>query len=535
MSELTEASSDNVKSIQLFDQQRGHVDKLTDILRSNPFALDISALGSGKTFSSSYIAMMPEFDFKHVAVVAPVSVQTKWRMMAKDYGIPVEYNMSFCGLRSVKLRQPKCGLLRRRDYTTKMIQHHTRQEIEIDKVDFHATAKYHEIVEEGTLLVIDEIQNLKNISAQFAACQTLIKTIVESHSGKSKVLLLSGSPIDKQEQAVTLFRTLHIMKQDALSAHNIGQRTIEWRGMTDIMEYCRGLNPYLTSRITTRPGFQYDMRRGCYDLFQQVVKPAISSSMPTPALSTHTKAENYNAFYNIERPEDQRLMNIGITALEKACSFNREENTVNFAHTTGAGAMSAVTRALSQIETAKIQTMARVAKTKLETHRNMKVVICVNYTATINDLKEALCAYRPLVLNGSVSMLDRSRILEKFQAPNTEYRVLIGNLGVCSTGIDLDDKDGRYPRFCLVNANYSSITLYQLSHRFQRLDTKSGSTVHVVYGQQQHEMGVLMALTRKGTVMKETTPEQVEAGVVFPGDYARYDETLQSASDRVTM
>ncbi len=312
------------------------------------------------------------------------------------------------------------------------------------------------------------------------------------------------------------------MKQDALSQHNIGQRTIEWRGMADIVEYCKNLNPALTRRITTRVGFQFDMRRGCYDLFQQVIKPAISSSMPTPALTS--KVENRNAFYNIESPDDVRLMHTGISALERACMFNRENNTVNFAHTTGAGAMSAVTRALSQIETAKINTFARVARAKLESDANMKVVICVNYTATVTDLKDALSSYKPLILTGSINMVDRSKVLEKFQAATTEHRVLIGNLGVCSTGIDLDDKDGRYPRFCLVNANYSSITLYQLSHRFQRLDTKSPSTVHVVYGKQMHEMGVLMALSRKGTVMKETTPDQVEAGVVFPGDYARYDE-----------
>jgi hypothetical protein len=516
------AESSSPKKIQLFPQQIEHVKRLSNILQSNPFALDISALGSGKTFSSSFIALMPEFDFKHVVVVAPVSVQTKWRMMEKDYGVPVEYNMSFCGLRSVKLKQPKCGLLRRRDYTTTMVQHYTRQRIEIDKVEFFPTNKFNEIVEEGTLLVIDEIQNLKNISAQFAACQALIKAIVESPAQKSRVLLLSGSPIDKHEQAVTLFRTLNIMKQDALSQHNIGQRTIEWRGMTDITEYCRRIDAGLTRRITTRPGFHFDLRRGCYDLFQQIVKPAISSSMPTPALTS--KVENWNAFYRIESPEDVRLMSLGISSLEKACSYNRETNTVNFAHTTAAGAMSAVTRALSQIETAKINTYARVAKEKLSSDPNIKVVICVNYTATVTDLKELLAEYTPLILTGGVSMIDRAKVLEKFQAPTTDRRLLIGNLGVCSTGIDLDDKDGRFPRFCLVNANYSSITLYQLSHRFQRLDTKSGATVHVVYGKQAHELSVLMALTRKGTVMKETTPDQVEAGVVFPGDYPRFDE-----------
>lgn len=516
--------ADTLKQIELFPQQLDHVQRLIKVLNQSPFALDLSQLGSGKTFTASYIAMMSEYDFKHVIVIAPVSVQTKWKQMEKEYGVPVEVNLSFCGLRSVKLRQPKCGLLRRRDYTTSMVNHYTRQAVEIDKVEFFPTQRYSEMVEEGTLLVIDEIQNLKNVSAQFSACQALIKTIVESPVGRSKVLLLSGSPIDKHEQVVTLFRTLNIMRQDALSMHNIGNRQIEWRGMQDIMEYARAIDAPTTYRIVNRPGFNFDMRRGCYDLFQLVIKPAISSSMSAPSL-THV-IDKRNAFYEIQQPADVKLLQTGISSLESACSFNRDEGTVNFAQTGGHGAMSAVTRALLQIETAKIQTIARVARGKLQSEPNVKVVICVNYTATVGDLKQLLADFNPVILSGAVGLKDRSKVLERFQRPTNEYRVLIGNLGVCSTGIDLDDKHGSFPRFVLVNPNYSSIVLYQVSHRVLRLDTKSSSTLHVVYGKQAHELRILSALSRKGTVMKETTPDQVHAGVVFPGDYPKFEEIV---------
>ena len=82
------------------------------------------------------------------------------------------------------------------------------------------------MVQEGTLLIIDEIQNIKNISSQFLACQKLIEEIVTNFSGpfhvdgpktKSRVLLLSGSPIDKQEHALHLFRSLHIMTEDRIA------------------------------------------------------------------------------------------------------------------------------------------------------------------------------------------------------------------------------------------------------------------------------------------------------------------------------
>lgn len=76
------------------------------------------------------------------------------------------------------------------------------------------------MVQEGTLLIIDEIQNIKNVSSQFLACQKLIQEIVEAFStadNKSRVLLLSGSPIDRQEHALHLFRSLHIMTEDRIA------------------------------------------------------------------------------------------------------------------------------------------------------------------------------------------------------------------------------------------------------------------------------------------------------------------------------
>ena len=39
-----------------------------------------------------------------------------------------------------------------------------------------------------------------------------------------------------------------------------------------------------------------------------------------------------------------------------------------------------------------------------------------------------------------------------------------------------------------------------------------------------NELPVLNALARKGGVMRETTPEQAEAGVVFQGEFPAWEE-----------
>ena len=151
------------------------------------------------------------------------------------------------------------------------------------------------------------------------------------------------------------------------------------------------------------------------------------------------------------------------------------------------------------------------------------MVICINYTETLNDVAEGLSDFNPLILNGKVSHKRKAEIRDEFQGDN-ESRLLIANLKVCSTGIDLDDKFGHRPRFCLISPNYSTIDLYQLCYRFLRMNTKSAPTIHMVYGRHSCELPVLKALASKSKVMKETTDGQTEAGVVFPCDFPFFDE-----------
>ena len=189
------------------------------------------------------------------------------------------------------------------------------------------------------------------------------------------------------------------------------------------------------------------------------------------------------------------------------------------------GSLAKIQNALVKIEGAKVRTIARIARDNLIT--GMKVVICVNYLNSIDRLTELLSDYNPLVLTGSVKLSNRISVVDKFQQPDMHYPLLIANLQVCSTGIDLDDKDGRFKRCCIVNPNYSTISLYQLSHRFYRLDTASDSFIYFFFGKEQDtcELPILKALSEKSNVMKAVTSEQSDNGVIFPCDYATYMET----------
>ena len=529
------------QELVLLPNQTEHVERLRTILHKYPFALDLSMLGAGKTFTSSFLAKhgLVGDGFKHVVVVCPVSVLPKWRTMSDTYGIPIAHALGYQALRSSKHRQPKHGLLHRRDG--------------LSTVNFTSTDEYKAMVDEGTLLIFDEVQNIKNISSQFLAAQALIHEItrrpgsglvsntptlfqramgvhVEDAPCSSRVLLLSGSPIDQKQHATHIFRALGIMMHDRVAQMNIHTRRNDWRGMQEIYDFCENASPATSSIASQVVMGEAKLDPYIYRLFQGVLKPACSSTMhPPPPPTTLTKI---NAFYDVDT-EGAEIISRGLSSLKRAARFDGANVTFRGAN---GEQMAGVTRAMQVIETGKIQMFARIAREKL-TSPFRKVVIAVNYTDTIADLKALLHDFDPLLLVGSTTETGRKTVLDQFQSPSTKHRLLICNQSVASTGIDLDDKHGDFPRTCLVSPNYSTITSYQLGHRFQRLDTKSDADVHFLFAKRPGgtreasediiELRVLHALSRKSQIMRETTGEGT--GIVFPGDHPEWLESGTSS------
>jgi hypothetical protein len=566
----------NTIPIELYPYQKTHKKKLETILDKSPFAFDFSMLGTGKTYTTCSFMTDEGTPFKNLICITPVSVKAKWKTMERDYGVRIQSSVSYCELRSVKFKQPKHGLLIRRDFM-EQFKHADETTGERESVEYKCSQEYLDLVNEGLLLVIDEIQNIKNISNQLEACKELMRPIIEgffkerylkpieeqitkiekqiadfkdqtcnscvnkkeqlvklneqrtllmSNTGKSRILLLSGSPIDKKQQVIHLFRALQIMKSDRLTAFNPQTWSIIWKGMAEIQQYFIdnwGGDAVYEVCYSFPFGEPHDTETEeySYRLFQRVMKKNISSAMLPP--KQKTQLIKRNAFYSLAIEHDVELLKKGVHQLGTSTQFNQDLNTVNFG-TDGIESLMGIIRALTMIETAKISLFVRIAASALDENPNQKVVICVNYTETINDLMELMVDYNPLRMDGGLSAKQRGKVIEAFQKPTREHRLLIGNLSVCSTGIDLDDQDGNFPRLCLVSPNYSTITLYQLSHRFQRANTQSDAAIHFVFCKEAAELSILNALAKKSNVMKEITDQQVEYGVVFPGDYEIWQE-----------
>jgi len=490
------------EKIVLREHQGPHVERLKMIFEKNHCAFDMSTMGAGKTYTTSKLSL--DLGFQHVIVICPVSVESKWRGMTK-YGVKLTHVLSYQGLRSVKNKNPKHGLLERIDVED--------PESGINKTFFNSTEYLSKIVKEGLLFVIDEAQNIKNKNDQRAACQAIIKEIIRSES-ISRVLLLSGTPIDKEEHAVNILQAMWIIKSNILSKFIRDESRLILYGAQDLYEYCKLVDSKGTDKLIKENPWRADnVEHICYLMFQYIVKPKITSVMPSPPLEIDTK----NGYYIIEPESDRKALIKAIGELHSSLMFSERDQTVNITQES----IGAIAKALTKIEIAKVRSMARVAMETLESDHNCKVGIFVNYKESLNELEDILYKYKPLRLDGSVNKTKRPAIIEKFQEPNTKYRLIIANVQVASTGIDLDDKYGMFPRHAFASPNYKILDLHQLTRRFVRLDSKSNASFRFFYGGgiSRKETSILNALARKTDVMKTTLEGQVEEGIIFPGDY----------------
>jgi hypothetical protein len=533
--------------IKLFEYQHPHFEKIYNILLEHNFALDLSPLGTGKTYiSGKYIEINDHF--KHVYIICPASLRAKWSDVVKTHQLNknrVVEIYSYNEVAGQKMVHPKHGLLLRNDFKTmRMI---AGQNEEIEMASFRISEKYKEYYNKGEFLFIfDEIQNIRNgTSYTTNACREMMKHILNNKHG-NKMICISGTPFDKIEQIITFYRNVGIQTHDELVTHNWHTGVNTYKGYAEIIDYCKkidvdNLNSVYYNEIKTNPYMSAERckSRG-YQLFLTTILKHLSSHMKMIEKNKH-KITNINAFYPLS-PEFDKIC---LAAINRILALMNDDGSI-VDHQKRVN----VFKALPILEAAKMEIFEAEATRALQESPNHKIVCVLNYTDNIDDLMKRLEAFKPQRLDGSVNTNKRADIIRKFQEPNNECRLLICNITVVATGIDLDDKNGAYPRKVFVSPTYKIIDMNQLSFRFLRsLDTKSDTLIKYIYtlhsvkkedlkkareyflehpdekdivipvqNESIHggtEMRILYHLSKKANVMKSISKEEVE----FPCDF----------------
>lgn len=478
--------------VQISESQVPHFNKCMEILSKFPYYFDTSVMGTGKTIIATALAQacgVPLF------VLSPKGCRNVWIAETAKYGVVLLEVMSYGSLVSTKGSTPKHGLT-------------VRKEGANGKPTFFLTDNFKQIIANGALFVFDECQALRNKNQANAVTTLIVAEILKGVGARSRFALLSGTPVTKEKNCITLMHVLQIISDN----HKIWT-TGEKNAVQDVVKFCRSQNPQMADAflLTNKtPTNGSTANKFCYNIFAKCVMPMISSAMPK--INNGFKLDVKNGFYKMSEACNKELTNAlmilkgeiedPVTGMKKKQAFGFEDK-------------------LSAIDFAKREIYAEEALKVLQGSATAKVLVFCDHIKPLEYVQKYLTekGYAVLKITGETAEETRNLYISTFQT-DPRYRVFIGTTKTCGTGISLHDTNGNFPRTMFVTPSFHAMTIAQAASRIYRFSNASDATVRLVYGNAGDvETRVKNILNDRSVVMKDTLPLQVEHGVEFPIDY----------------
>jgi superfamily II DNA or RNA helicase len=547
--------------IELHDYQKENYENIKKILECSYYALDISEMGSGKSFVSLYY-FINDKSLNYAVVITMNNIVSKWRDIVKKFNInkPILI-VSYTDISGVMDNQPKSGLLYRKDIPEEprlnTILSSTNQTY---NVEYYPTQLLKNIVNSGMLLIIDEYHMIKNHrNCSSIACSEIIKEIKESNN--SKIIILSGTPFDSHQFAVSFFRNMKILTEERLLANRDNIITSEefsrnfkinvknitefekhkdkkWSGLKQIYDYCdtvlkfrKGFRSaifneiFLKIKLNNKINMEFkNINHFVYFLFIEIIIMFLSSSMSVPSKQLIGRKKKRprliikNYFYEFRSNKDKENVNEAVMNIIDCFNYDEESGTIIETKKKLINKLGNSILFLMKYENGCINLLEDIIKIDLET-TNKKIVVCCNFINTIEKLSNRLEKYNPIVLTGKTKKTERHNMINKFQENSNDNRLIISNFKIISVGIDLDDKFGNMPRKCYIVPNFYAIDLHQLNYRFLRSnDTKSNTEINMVYYKGNVLNKVIDSLHRKSSIIKEIASTKSESNLTFFSD-----------------
>ena len=485
----------------LMPHQVNHFRKLFSVLETKPSCVDFSQTGGGKTFIAMKMALTRNL---RVFIVCPASTQGMWKKLTSEYGVSVEVIISYESLRGRSNKLNHSYL--------------TRGGTKKDPF-FHASSKMKTLIDgngidnEGILVIYDEAQKMKNlktttVKAAHGLSNEIAKAFNSRGSTKSRIMLLTASPLEKIEHSYPLMLAMGLSDSMSVSTYDPSKGDHDLRGFKQIYDTCISLDEDITVNVAdsiTASSKIKHIRNICFELFAEVIVPFMGSGVECERQGIYR-----DRFCNIDNDDDKTTMDEGMSILRESINITNGEGTIN------QGSLGAITTALKTMETAKLGIIAREAKAVLDENENNKVLIFVNYISSFDKIADYLEDYGVAIFFGKTKKIDRNNIVAKYQEQNSDLRVIIANTSVGGVGLSLDDQDGNYPRYVFVVPTYNFITLYQACGRVDRAKTASIPHIKFIYSK-EHEMEkrILLSLKDKSEVLRRVTKSTEE----YPGDF----------------
>lgn len=526
------------KAISLFpDQQRASntiLNRFFDEKGKFPTQLLPAGTGWGKTRVALNIAHQLAHQSGLIPmVVCPATLKPQWMALFAEFGLPCLGFYSYDAIRGhnnpwlARGREKKgpfwaskhlMATLQPADPENPLDSDVFSVGVEFERLkngDIKPT-KFEEIRRVGIFFIFDEMQRMKNDSAQHFACFELIRAALCEPGCTGRVLHLTASPIDKQSCWINFFRSMcFITAHEDWCKFNPGRQTMEYRDYTygKLLKYCAGFNP-VKSRLMEgdfQPVKAGDAPKVLTRMWEEILRERFCVEVTD--IDTGFKRDRFNGFFELDE-EGREMAEGAISGLRRLHIITEDGRIDPEAIQRNIERMQ---KLLIELNGAKVKTVCRLALADLRKDPDTKVVICAHFLKHQTQIKEELEFYGPLVLCGEVDQASRPKILANFNAPNNKHRVLIMSPGVGGEGVDLDDKDGRFPRRMYIIPTFNFHQMFQAAGRIYRRGMRSDSWVCFVYASNASIESILV-----NTMVKTKVAETVlmpGSKTVFPGDY----------------
>jgi hypothetical protein len=488
----------------LLPAQRLHVAGMESLLRHRASsAVDLSLMGSGKTYTTSALARSMGLN---LAVCCPNATKSNWKTVASDFGfserkLATKRTLTTQG--STKRRKLKSEEVENAGPYAWAMNYERLGVGGYGRLRKNATGKFEATevwlseVRNGVLLVLDESHFLKNEGRVRTEAALALAEPVHADfraGGKSRLVLLTGTPMDNViEQSPLVARLMGLYRSPLTRVDALAGRVAEGFGeLLDSAGVCQTEREAFVSRVLSSNSpvlgemvSEILLKRVARDRF---------FSMPPPALPH--KFDVANEFCRISDEGRQRVAS-GVQRLRIALSFLSSCDRND--HAAIARAFNMIRGAMIAVQLGKVEILVRKARAILRKDPHSKVVIALHVVEGIRECESKLKEFNPLVYYGKTSLREREKILSAFQSPSLDHRLLICNQSMCANGIPMHDLHGKRPRTLLAVPSHHLLEMHQMSYRIHRIGGKSDATVRWIYvqgdGVAEHEL--LRNISRK--------------------------------------
>jgi len=504
--------------IFLTPDQAVNFQNIIKITNQNSMVLDTSPTGCGKTITT--IEYLRVRKIQNAIVICNNSLQVKhWTKFKEKYNAPIFMILSYDTLRGSKTVETSDGRF--------MIPHRLLYK---DKSgNFEPTEFFMNIVEYGNFcLIADECHSIKNDRSKTAAFKTLSRYITIRNrtapypKNRSWSFFLSMTPFDKMEHCVNFLSTCGIITSSELYSKSKDCPT----GINELHAYCKHFDKEKTDTIWGL----YDIKYGnscevAYKLTANVFLRLVATFSKNSRDGYKSKQSIYYSYSDI--PQEAHIMMkkslemikspVRVKQIDyqpKQIIMTDEEKYVlqqygNIANNKNLNDQCGVIKGIVACQTIKtFYIIIPLVRNILKQVPNAKIVIFLDYIESIDIVMKHLAEFLPVKITGDPKCTKdrRDEIINKFNEPNLEIQILTMISQIGSDSIEIDDRNGNFPRIGIGLPDFYYSRFFQCPGRIYRRFTESNSLFFwcLVNTVEYSEESVFKSIADKSAIMEET-------------------------------